>query len=69
MSYNFLVMAEKKKNVVKQTTEQKAEMPQKTQKFVLKKPFETTEKKYKAGEIYEHSDKKVINFLKSKNII
>ena len=60
---------EKKKNVVKKTTEQPAETPQKTQKFVLKKPFETTEKKYKAGEIYEHSDQRVINFLKSKNII
>jgi len=66
MSYNFLVMAKKKERKQEAT---EVEIPKKMQKFVLKKPFETTEKKYKVGDIFEHNDKKVINFLKSKNII
>lgn len=46
-------MAEKKKSV----------------SFIIKKQFETSEKTYKIGDTFTHSDESVINYLKLKNII
>ena len=39
------------------------------QSFKVKKEFPTDEQVYKVGETFRHYDKRVINFLKSKNII
>lgn len=39
------------------------------QSFKVKKEFPTDEKVYAVGETFKHHDKRVINFLKSKNII
>jgi len=37
--------------------------------FKVLKEFPTQDKTYKVGETFKHNDKRVINFLKSKNII
>lgn len=39
------------------------------QSFKVLKRFPTDDRVYEVGEIFRHNDKRVINFLKSKNII
>lgn len=45
------------------------ETPIRWQSFKVLKRFPTDEKIYEVGEVFRHNDKRVINFLKSKNII
>lgn len=47
----------------------KETQPKKLQSFKLKLPFKTADKQYNVGDTFEHNDKRVINFLKSKKII
>lgn len=39
------------------------------QSFKVKKKFPTEDKVYEVGDTFKHYDKRVINFLKSQNII
>lgn len=48
---------------------EQAETHKHWQSFKVLKRFPTDEKVYEVGEIFRHYDKRVINFLKSKNII
>ena len=41
----------------------------KMQSFKVLKEFPTAQKVYKVGDIFKHNDKRVINFLKTNNII
>lgn len=50
--------------------EGKEEVPEfRKQSFKVKKRFPTEDKVYEVGDTFRHHDKRVINFLKSKNII
>lgn len=61
----------KKKN---KATEEKNIIPQvkpevKMQYFKVLKEFETIDGVYRVGDTFKHNDKRVINFLKTNNII
>lgn len=59
-------MGTKKKKPVEEMAK---ETPKNWQSFKVLKEFPTDGKVYKVGETFKHYDKRVINFLKSKNII
>lgn len=56
---------EEKKEVVKEVLKQ----PKKVETFTLLKDFTTDIKQYKKGEQYSHSNKKVIEYLKTNKYI
>lgn len=56
---------EEKKEVVKEVLKQ----PKKVETFTLLKDFTTDEKQHKKGEQYSHSNKKVIEYLKTNKYI
>lgn len=59
----------KNKKPISEETPKETQPTKHWQSFKVKIKFPTEDKTYDVGETFRHYDKKVINFLKSKNII